>query len=402
MDKSELRVLVLDDEPLMLRLLAHMLRELGFTSVVTCDNGPAALEQVAGSQAPHLILLDLNMPGMDGPAFVRRLVDHDYTGALVLVSGEQQRVLQMAEKLIRAHGISILGHLEKPCRLPGLSTLMDKVLNARVRAPTIARKSYRADELATAIRSGQLVNHYQPEVDLDSFKVVGIESLVRWQHPEDGLVFPDQFIGLAEEHGLIDELTHEVARNAFMQLRNWILAGMELRVSINVSMDNLATIDFAEKIAQAAADAGITPQNVMLEVTESRLMLDQRAPLEVLTRLHMMRFGLAIDDFGTGHSSLSQLRDIPFGELKIDRSFVRGAWSDRTARAIYNASRSLGKQLGMTVVAEGVEDIQDWNFVREQKSDRAQGYYIARPMAADAIPDWIVGWNARMHSAKSA
>jgi EAL domain-containing protein (putative c-di-GMP-specific phosphodiesterase class I) len=125
-------------------------------------------------------------------------------------------------------------------------------------------------------------------------------------------------------------------------------------------------------------------------------MLDQRAPLEVLTRLRLKRFRLSIDDFGTGHSSLTQIRDIPFDELKIDRNFVRGAWQDDTARAIYDASLNLGKQLGMEVVAEGVEDRDDWDMVRRTKCDLAQGFFIARPMPAVDLPAWIESWNGRM------
>jgi EAL domain-containing protein (putative c-di-GMP-specific phosphodiesterase class I) len=133
----------------------------------------------------------------------------------------------------------------------------------------------------------------------------------------------------------------------------------------------------------------------VLEVTESRLMLDQRAPLEVLARLRLKRFRLSIDDFGLGHSSLAQLRDIPFDELKIDQSFVSGARQDSTARAIYDASLGLGQQLGMTVVAEGVENIDDWNLVRSTPCDQAQGYFIARPMPAAHLVDWIASWNER-------
>jgi EAL domain-containing protein (putative c-di-GMP-specific phosphodiesterase class I) len=142
--------------------------------------------------------------------------------------------------------------------------------------------------------------------------------------------------------------------------------------------------------------AGVSPLDIMLEVTESRLMLDQRIPLEVLTRLRLKRFRLSIDDFGTGHSSLTQLRDIPFDELKIDKSFVRGARHDDTARAIYNASLALGQQLGMVVVAEGVQDIEDWEMVRNSQCEQAQGYFIGRPMLANNLPQWLAEWTQRM------
>jgi EAL domain-containing protein (putative c-di-GMP-specific phosphodiesterase class I) len=153
---------------------------------------------------------------------------------------------------------------------------------------------------------------------------------------------------------------------------------------------------FAEYITNEALAAGVAPQDVILEVTESRLMLDQRAPLEILTRLRMKRYRLSIDDFGTGHSSLTLLHDISFDELKIDRSFVHEAWRDPTTRAIYDASLALGKQLGMVVVAEGVEDANDWGLVKRTGCDLAQGYYIARPMPAADLPAWIESWNAGM------
>lgn len=387
--------MVLDDDPFMLKLLGHMLAELGFASVTTCENGAAALECFkAPANAPNLILLDLQMPEMDGIEFVRKLVERNYTGNLILVSSEDERVLRMAEKLIQAHRITVLGHLNKPVILAQLTELMDKSVRLHA-APQSPTQAYSADELRTAIEAGELVNYYQPKVAVTTGAFVGVETLVRWRHPVDGMVYPDQFIGIAEDHGLIDDLTRVVLKSAMAQSTAWQQAGLRLRVAVNVSMDNFSSVAFADFVAEAAAAAGVAPQDIVLEVTESRLMLDRRAPLEVLTRLRLKRFRLSIDDFGTGHSSLSQLRDIPFDELKIDQSFVRGAWHDATARAIYDASLSLGKQLGMTVVAEGVEDRDDWAFVRRTQCDLAQGFFIGRPMPAADLPDWIELWHAR-------
>ena len=396
MSKADVRILVLDDERFMLDLMRQLLRQLGFLHVTACDNGADALRDIGASRHPDLILLDLNMPDMDGAEFVRRLVDHGYAGSLILVSGEQERVLNMAEKLIRAHQMNVAGHLSKPFSRDELTAIMDKAVGNSSNGSTSPRKIYAAGELRDAIARGELINHYQPEVDVKSGAVVCVETLVRWQHPQDGLVMPDQFVGVAEEHGLIDELTQVVAQGAFAQMRRWRRAGIGLRIAINVSMDNLKSTDFAERIFRSASDAGAVPQEVILEVTESRLMLDQRSPLEVLTRLRMKRFGLAVDDFGTGHSSLSQLRDIPFDELKIDKTFVHDAWKDPTARAIYDASLALGKRLGMIVVAEGVEDRRDWDLLRETGCDLAQGYFIARPMPAERLVAWLGEWQTRL------
>ncbi len=396
-DKSALKILVLDDESFMLKLLNHMLVKLGFSSVTIFDNGRGALAWIdCPNSPPDLILLDLNMPEMDGVEFVRHLVERNYVGSLILVSGEDERMLQSAEKLVQAHKISVLGHLHKPVKPEDLSELLEQWTPPSLGGFWAANKTYGADEVRAAIVNGELVNYYQPKVELTSGKVVEVESLVRWRHPQDGIVFPDQFIGVAEAHGLIDDLTRTVVDEAFAQAKVWQDNGLHLRVALNISMDNLATLAFADHMIAAASAAGIAPDSIVLEVTESQLMRSLSAPLEVLTRLCLKRFSLSIDDFGTGHSSLSQLRDIPFNELKVDQGFVHGAAGNDTLRAICCASLSLAQQMGMKTVAEGVEDQADWDFLRSTSCDLAQGYFIAKPMPAGEIPDWISSWEANI------
>jgi EAL domain-containing protein (putative c-di-GMP-specific phosphodiesterase class I) len=225
--------------------------------------------------------------------------------------------------------------------------------------------------------------------------VVGAETLVRWLHTTDGLIMPDQFVGLAEQYGLIDALTHMVLLSALPQARQWQDAQLSLRLAVNLSMDNLVSLSFLDEVVNLTTEAGVRPENLMLEVTESRLMQDQRVSLEILTRLRLKRFKLSIDDFGTGNSSLTQLRNIPFDELKIDQSFVHGAWANDTQRAMFDASLGLARQLGMETVAEGVEDQADWDFLRQQGCDVAQGYFIARPMPAERFVPWMQEWEKR-------
>ena len=389
-------ILVLDDEPFMLKLLARLLTNLGFTHVATCDNGQAALDLVDDAvHVPQLILCDLNMPGMDGVEFIRKLVEHGYMGSLILVSGEDERTLQSARKLVQAHQIDVLGVLQKPVSPQMLSKLLTDWVPAVHAAARLPGKGYSADRLGQAIRQGELVNHYQPKVAVATGEVVGVETLVRWRHPQDGMVFPDQFIGLAEANDLIDALTSVVLAQALRDTAAWAHVGLKLKVAVNVSMDNLTALEFPELVTAHAAAAEVAPLSIVLEVTESQLMKDLRAPLEILTRLRMRRFKLSIDDFGTGHSSLAQLRDVPFDELKIDQSFVHGAHSNETNRAIFFASLGLAKELGMEVVAEGVEDQADWDFLQKTGCDLAQGYFIARPMPAEDVLAWVAAWRER-------
>jgi EAL domain-containing protein (putative c-di-GMP-specific phosphodiesterase class I)/ActR/RegA family two-component response regulator len=396
-EKSEMSIMVVDDEVFMRRLLILTLGNLGYSVAHAYGSAALALEAIdCAARPPDLILLDLNMPAMDGVEFVRYLVERNYAGSLILVSGEDERVLQAAEKLVRAHHITVLGHVRKPVTADTLGMLLRKWAPAVGSRVLSVHGTYAPAAVRLAIANRELVNYYQPMVSLVTGRVVGMETLVRWQHPVDGLVFPDQFIGVAEKNGLICDLTRTVCAGALAQTRIWREElGVPLQIAINVSMDDLASLDFADYIAGAVAAAAVPSHDVTLEVTESQWMADLRAPLEVLTRLRIKRFRLSIDDFGTGNSSLCQLRDIPFSELKIDRGFVHGACADATVRAIFDASVTLAKQLKMGVVSEGVEDRADWEFVRRSGCDIAQGYFIAKPMPADAVQDWIEEWDER-------
>ena len=388
--------MLLDDEPFMLKLIGRMLSHLQFTDVSACASGVAALLRVDSAQeCPDVILLDINMPGMDGVEFVRHLVEHHYRGAVILVSGEDERVLQSVEKLVRAHKINLLGRLNKPVLAEQLAAMLARWKPVLQDSHSAAKRVFSAAELGAAMSKGELINYYQPKIVVASGDVVGVETLVRWRHPVEGMILPDRFIGLAEQSGLIDQLTQGVLTAALAQARVWQNAGLSLRVAVNLSMDNLIKVSFLNYVVDLVSKSGVAPQQIGLEVTESRLMHDQRIALEILTRLRLNRFRLSIDDFGTGNSSLTQLRDIPFDELKIDQSFVHGASGNETQRAMFDASLGLARQLKMESVAEGVEDRADWNFVRQRGCDLAQGHFIANPMPVESFSAWLLDWEIR-------
>jgi EAL domain-containing protein (putative c-di-GMP-specific phosphodiesterase class I)/CheY-like chemotaxis protein len=401
-----IRIMVLDDDLFTLKVLAHMLENLGYNAVVTCHKGSDALKIVDNpDQAPDLILLDLNMPEMDGVEFVRHLVEHRYAGSLILVSGENEQMLLATEKLVHEHKIPVLGHLRKPVRPEGLVALIEPAESASLTSLMEKWSSSGSDDaegvnlfypdgdLRAAIANGELVNYYQPLVSPISGRVVGVETLVRWNHLRDGVVVPARFIATAETHGLIRDLTRLVLTGALNQLKVWQEAGVSLLLSVNVSLVSLISLDFVDFINALVNDAGVSPHSVTLEIPESLVqMADLRVPLEILTRLRLKGFRLSIDAFGTGYFSQSQLRDLPFNEIKIDRRFVHQASINKKVRQTYDDCLSMARGLGMQVVAVGVEEIGDWDMLRSTGCDLAQGYFITRPMPADELVGWIKSW----------
>jgi len=391
-----MKILIIDDEPFVLKLLQRQLTNLTDAEVTPYASARAALAEVeADASRISLIFCDLQMPEMDGIEFVRELVALNYDKGLVLISGEDSRILQSAERLAQAHKLQILGALHKPAQPAQLRQMLERAAALGTAAPCRSdRKVYGPGDVQQAIAAGQLENFYQPKVELSSGNVVGVETLVRWRHPVDGLVFPDQFIPLAEEHGLIDALTRTVLTAALQQTRRWQEAGVDLNVAVNVSMDNFSSLEFPDFIARSAEKAAVPVTNLILEITESRLMKNPLAALDIITRLRLKRIKLSIDDFGTGHSSLAQLRDLPFDELKIDRSFVHGACRHGDLRAIVEASLAMARKLGMKVVAEGPETREDWDFLQAAGCNMAQGYFIAKPMPASELQGWLSEWES--------
>lgn len=399
-----MKILLVDDESFALRLLSHQLTKLGYSDVVSMQDPSEALALLeADINTADMVLLDLQMPVIDGIEFVRHLARLDYTGGLILISGEDERILQTARRLAEAHRLDVRGAVHKPVTPDALSSLLGPVAaSTHQRTPiggkAVASTTYTPERISQGIEAGEFVNVYQPKVRLSDGEITGVETLVRWQHPEDGTVPPMQFIEIAEENGLIDPLTRVVLGNALAQMREWRLAGREMHTAVNISMESLSALDFPDFVANAVREAGVPAHFLVLEVTESRLMKNPLAVLDVLTRIRLKHIGLSIDDFGTGHSSLSQLRDIPFDELKVDRQFVHGAHLDSASRTILEASLGIARQLGMRSVAEGVEVQDEWDLLRLLGCDVVQGYFVARPMAPGAFLTWCAEWEARRES----
>jgi len=379
-------VLVVDDDPVARRQLAMMLAAIGVPQVRLVASAQEALALLAREDGIELVISDLNMPDQDGIELLRELAARACDQRLILVSGIDERTLGTAAELARAMGLRLCGTLGKPVRLAALDSLL-RLPCAATAAPGAARAISAAD-LADGLRRDQFSVHFQPKVDAATLRPVGVEALARWQRDGEA-VAPDLFIALAERHGLIAQLSEALLAKALVGAARLAERGFELHLSVNVSASWLSDLRLPEFILASTRAVGIAPAQVVLEVTETGLMSDALTALDVLARLRLKGYTLSIDDFGTGYSSMSQLRRIPFGELKLDRSFVHGATDKPASRAILASSIEMARKLGLTTVAEGVETRADLDLLRGLGCDQVQGWFVARAMPLEQLLNWL-------------
>ncbi len=248
-------------------------------------------------------------------------------------------------------------------------------------------------ELRKAIDEDELVLHYQPKIEARSGRLVGLEALLRWRHSARGLIYPDEFIPSAERTGLIHPLTRHVLRKALMQWVEWRQQGLELSIAVNVSRQSLLDPNFPNEVAQLLETHSVPASDLELEITESSIMADFEQAKEVLERLSRMGIRLSLDDYGSGYSSLAHIKRLPITEVKIDKSFVLGMARDPGDRVIVRSTIELGHNLGLSVVAEGVESLETLRDLATLGCDRAQGFWVSGPLPGAEV----VAWASQFH-----
>lgn len=383
-------VLVVDDSATQRRIAVALCRDLGVRTAHEAGNGQEALALLAALPvSPALLIIDLEMPTMDGLELLGALRERKIEAPIIVASSCELALVHSVENLARTLGLRILGAVQKPLTAERLAGLLRGDVGPRTGVKIAASDPIDPDALRTAIERSELAVHYQPQIDIDTGYVRGVEALARWQHPTLGNVSPDRFIPVAEQHGLIQQLTLQVMNRALFQEALWRAQGMELRLAVNLSPVLLDHLELVEEISGLLRCHGIEPNRVILEITESSLLRDLAVALSVLTRLRLRGFGLSLDDYGTGFSSMQQLARIPFTELKIDRAFVHGAHEQESLRVMLRSALDLAGQLKIDAVAEGVESMEDWRLLREFGCTYAQGWLLAEPMPAEKFEDWL-------------
>ena len=382
------RVIVVEDHPFQRSVLSSVLRDIGVSTVIEASNGVEALRAFVGSADPiDLIICDLQMPCMDGVEFLRRIGECGATPAIVVSSAMERTIVASVTNMAEAYGLRVLGALGKPPERTAVQQFLERAMDARP-AGQAAEIRISDQDLEAGIQDQQFSVHYQPKVGCADGRLQGCEALIRWQHPTKGMIPPNTFIPLAEETGHIDRLTDIVVDAAARHLRQCERFGPAFHMSVNLSVNSLVDVNFPDRVSARLARHGVKPSDFVLEVTERQVIGHLAQALDCLSRLRLKGFGLAVDDFGTGFASLHQLRCLPVTEVKVDQEFVHRAGEDSDRRSILESSVSLGRKLGLSIVAEGVEDQADWRTVAALSCDMVQGYFIAKPMPADQFLAW--------------
>jgi EAL domain-containing protein (putative c-di-GMP-specific phosphodiesterase class I) len=373
------RLLIIDDEVGLAKVIAKGGKLSGYETSFTDD--PQEFLRLLEAWKPSVVVVDLQMPRMDGIELLRVMAERRCTSKIIVCSGIDTRTLETARRLGTELGLPMAGVLSKPVRLSDLNDVLN----------SLSVDSFEADpgSLRQAILNDDLYLLYQPKVSLTLGKVVAVEALLRWRTPDGQVLSPDVFIPMAEEQGLMDEVTDWVLRKAIGQLAQWKAEGMELSVAVNVSAANLHNLKLPDKIGDLCAGAGIAPERVTVEITETASMSDPAKMMDVLARFRIKRFSLSIDDFGTGYSSLTQLQRLPFSEIKIDKSFVIGMDKIVESAIIAKTVVDMAHNLGLLVCAEGVENDAVLAMLQRFGCDFAQGFHFSAPVAADKVPDFV-------------
>jgi EAL domain-containing protein (putative c-di-GMP-specific phosphodiesterase class I)/AmiR/NasT family two-component response regulator len=405
MISNKTRILIVEDEVLIAHQLRRKLEGLGYQVIGLATNGRDAL-RIASDDKPDLALMDIVIQGdMDGIETADALIKDHNIPVIYLTAYADDDTLRRAEDT-RAYGYILKPFNEREVHAmikmtlsrfdhdrglkESLSTAgqLGKALEATLKK--MALQVNRSDmpslekEMHPALQRGEFVMHFQPQVSLDTGRIIGAEALMRWHHPERGLLYPGKFIPLAEESGIIERLGEYALEQACQQMRQLQSRfGLPLKLSVNVSVRQLHEDGLAGRFARILTRTGFDPALLELEVTESMLLQDNTREVRPLLDLKALGLKLAIDDFGTGYSALAYLKKYPFDIVKIDRSFIRNISENGEYTPITTAILKMTRDLGLTSIAEGVETERELEFLRANRCDSMQGYLFSPALALE-------------------
>jgi EAL domain-containing protein (putative c-di-GMP-specific phosphodiesterase class I) len=399
-----MRMIVLDDDEALAGFMATVASRRGW-SVQTATR-ESEFQALVCAEPPDAIMLDLQLGVSDGIEQLHFLHQRGYSGAIVLMSGFDARVLASAQQIGDSLGLAIAAVVEKPARVERVRDVLaaierDKWVHSRPLPANEVKPAdavpeaatIRAEDVARAIDAGEMELHLQPIVSAVDHEVTRAEALIRWRHPMLGPVAPERFVAIAEQDAsVIDQLTMWVAATGVAHYLRLAELGSRIQICINISGRNLRAANFPDRMAALLEGMSAPPGAIGLEITESVAMHDLDATTATLTRLRLKGFPVAIDDFGTGHSSLTALRRMPFSTIKIDKSFVCDLQTSSDSLTIVRSVIQLAHDMRLASVAEGVDSSAVVRLLTEMGIDSLQGYYFSRPLPFDSFATWLREW----------
>lgn len=385
---SQLNLLVVDDSDTQRQFALTLCQEIGVHQLRDARNGALALEQLRHQRA-DVVMVDLEMPVMDGVELIRHIAQESLAHAVIILSAKDPVLVASVGTMAEADGLAVLGTFNKPLNQDLLRCGLKQL--SRISAPkaVTALREVTPAQLSHALQAGYLTLHYQPKLTGKGLLMKGVEALARWHDPQQGNISPAQFIPVAERHGLIGNLTRHLLEVALTQKQQWQKRGINFNVAFNLSPLSLAEPGLVDWIAGITARHGIPPQELTLEVTENALLGELASSIQTLARLRLKGFSIAIDDYGSGFANAQQLSRVPATELKIDRTLVHNAATRPQQHTILQNTVAMARQLQLVTVAEGVENREDFELLRQLKVELIQGYFLAKPMPWDQLIPWM-------------
>lgn len=383
------RLLVVDDDLVQRTVIGKIGAKLGYDCVLAPSFEVA--EAILRVESFDMMTLDLSLGERDGVELLRLVATRQlHAMSIAIISGCDDRIMNSTRRVAQGLGLFVAGSLTKPLDLDQLREALRLPRRAcGVSTPRPTQFDVAPERITAAIERGEFLVEFQPKVELETGRVVGSEALARWRTPEFGVVSPMTFIPIAERYGLMPQLTECILTSAIAQGRKLIERYPGFTIAVNVSGALMSDLALPERIEEILRSERVAPHSLIAEITETTAMSDVDRALDILVRLRIKNIGAAIDDFGTGYSSLSALARMPFSELKIDQSFIKGCDADEDMMKIVDASVELARAFNMKVVAEGVESPEVLARIRRAGCDIGQGYLFAPSLRLARAESWV-------------
>ncbi|TVO34911.1 EAL domain-containing protein [Vibrio algivorus] len=381
---NKLKILLVDDQILQLSALSFQLKNLGVEGLTQCTNAMEALS-IAEDEQFDIIFTDLMMPEIDGVTFINKLGSLGFSGSLVIISSLDDIIRETVKYMANKLNFSNIYELRKPLSPAKLQDILKDSLMSRDVVNELKQfetSKVSIDDVRYALKNGQFINFYQPQIDYQSKIMVAVEVLARWKHPEYGMVFPNEFLPIIEAEKLENELFKVILDNTLEVLSS---GELNCKVSINVTQSDLEIEGFSDYFIQQCNKYNVSSELFTVELTERGIYEDTVNLIGNIVRLRMHGVGISIDDFGTGNSSYLKIAQLPFTEIKIDRSFVDKCFHNEAKLSIIKSICTLSNNMDLKLVSEGVEDRETWLLMKELGVNICQGYYTGRPVSIEAL-----------------